>query len=100
MKKEMEINMENKESTNVDKVFEVKDVSVNYGDFTAIENVNMEIFKNKITAFIGPSGCGKSTLIRSFNRMNDLIQGAKVFGTINYLKQGTRIIGNLMKIIF
>ena len=80
----MEINMENKESTNVDKVFEVKDVSVNYGDFTAIENVNMEIFKNKITAFIGPSGCGKSTLIRSFNRMNDLIQGAKVFGTINY----------------
>lgn len=46
--------MENKESTNVDKVFEVKDVSVNYGDFTAIENVNMEIFKNKITAFIGP----------------------------------------------
>ena len=84
MKKEMEINMKNKESTNVDKVFEVKDASVNYGDFTAIENVNMEIFKNKITAFIGPSGCGKSTLIRSFNRMNDLIQGAKVFGTINY----------------
>ena len=84
MKKEMEINMENKESTNVDKVFEVKDVSVNYGEFTAIENVNMDIFKNKITAFIGPSGCGKSTLIRSFNRMNDLIQGAKVFGTINY----------------
>lgn len=84
MKKEMEIKMDNKESTNVDKVFEVKDVSVNYGEFTAIENVNMDIFKNKITAFIGPSGCGKSTLIRSFNRMNDLIQGAKVFGTINY----------------
>ena len=84
MKKEMEINMENKESTNFEKVFEVKDVSVNYGEFTAIENVNMDIFKNKITAFIGPSGCGKSTLIRSFNRMNDLIQGAKVFGTINY----------------
>ena len=84
LKKEMEINMENKESTNADKVFEVKDVSVNYGEFTAIENVNMDIFKNKITAFIVPSGCGKSTLIRSFNRMNDLIQGAKVFGTINY----------------
>ena len=67
-----------------DKVFSAKDVSVSYGDFVAIKNVNMDITKNKITAFIGPSGCGKSTLIRTFNRMNDLIFGAKVNGTINY----------------
>ena len=44
----------------------------------------MDITKNKITAFIGPSGCGKSTLIRTFNRMNELILGAKVNGTITY----------------
>ena len=67
-----------------DKVLSAKDVSVSYGDFVAIKNVNMDITKNKITAFIGPSGCGKSTLIRTFNRMNDLILGAKVNGTITY----------------
>ena len=67
-----------------DKVFSPKDVSVSYGDFVAIKKVNMDITKNKITAFIGPSGCGKSTLIRTFNRMNDLILGAKVNGTITY----------------
>jgi phosphate transport system ATP-binding protein len=80
------LNMENKTNSKIDldSVFSVKNVSVNYGDFVAVKNVSMEMYKNKITAFIGPSGCGKSTLIRSFNRMNDLIQGAKVFGTINY----------------
>ena len=43
-------------------VFTVRDVSVSYGDFTAVKNVSMDMFKNNITAFIGPSGCGKSTL--------------------------------------
>ena len=78
--------METKETVQVnnENVFNVKDVSVSYGEFVAIKNVNMDISKNKITAFIGPSGCGKSTLIRTFNRMNDLILGAKVNGTINY----------------
>ena len=78
--------METKETVHVNNanVFNVKDVSVSYGEFVAIKNVNMDISKNKITAFIGPSGCGKSTLIRTFNRMNDLILGAKVNGTINY----------------
>jgi phosphate transport system ATP-binding protein len=65
-------------------VFTVRDVSVSYGDFTAVKNVSMDMFKNNITAFIGPSGCGKSTLIRSFNRMNDLIPNASVKGEINY----------------
>ena len=78
--------MDTKETVQVnnEKVFNVKDLSVSYGDFVAIKNVNMDITKNKITAFIGPSGCGKSTLIRTFNRMNDLILGAKVNGTITY----------------
>ena len=68
----------------LDRVFTVRDVSVSYGDFTAVKNVSMDMFKNNITAFIGPSGCGKSTLIRSFNRMNDLIPNAVVNGEINY----------------
>ena len=78
--------METKETVQVnnESVFNVSDLSVSYGDFVAIKNVNMDITKNKITAFIGPSGCGKSTLIRTFNRMNDLILGAKVNGTITY----------------
>ena len=78
--------METKETiqVNSENVFNVEDVSVSYGEFVAIKNVNMDIAKNKITAFIGPSGCGKSTLIRTFNRMNDLILGAKVKGTISY----------------
>ena len=77
--------MDTKETVQVnsENVFNVNDVSVSYGEFVAIKNVNMDIAKNKITAFIGPSGCGKSTLIRTFNRMNDLILGAKVNGTIN-----------------
>ena len=59
--------MDTKETiqVNSESVFNVKDLSVSYGDFVAIKNVNMDITKNKITAFIGPSGCGKSTLIRT-----------------------------------
>ncbi len=53
-----------------------------YDDFQALHNVNLEIPKNQITAFIGPSGCGKSTLIKSLNRMNDLIEGCKIKGDI------------------
>ena len=78
--------METKTKTQkeLEHVFTVRDVSVSYGDFTAVKNVSMDMFKNNITAFIGPSGCGKSTLIRSFNRMNDLIPNASVKGEINY----------------
>lgn len=65
-------------------VFTLDDVSVSYGDYVAVRNVSLEIPKQEITAFIGPSGCGKSTLLRSFNRMNDLIPGAKVHGTLAY----------------
>jgi phosphate transport system ATP-binding protein len=69
--------------------FVVQDVKVYYGDFIALQEVNVEIPKNQVTAFIGPSGCGKSTLLRCFNRMNDLIPGARVEGEIKY--QGKNI---------
>lgn len=63
---------------------DVQDVAVYYGAFRAIRQVNLPIAERKITAMIGPSGCGKSTLLRSMNRMNDLIPGAKVEGSIRY----------------
>ena len=53
-----------------------------YGDFQALKNVNMEIEKNEITAFIGPSGCGKSTFLKSLNRMNDMVAGCKITGKV------------------
>ena len=65
-------------------VFSLQSVGIKYGDFNAVSNVNMEIYKNQVTAFIGPSGCGKSTLLRTFNRMNDLILNSKVVGEVAY----------------
>jgi phosphate transport system ATP-binding protein len=65
-------------------IFDVRDVSVYYGDFRAVRDVNLSIAQNEITALIGPSGCGKTTFIRCLNRMNDLIEGARVEGTILY----------------
>src|SRR6266508_513802 len=65
-------------------VFDVRDLSVYYGDFRAVRDVTLPIFRNQITALIGPSGCGKTTLIRCLNRMNDLIEGARVEGTLLY----------------
>ena len=65
-------------------VFEVRDVSVYYSDFRAVTNVDLDINDNEITAFIGPSGCGKSTMLRTFNRMNDLIEGARMTGSLQY----------------
>ncbi len=53
-----------------------------YGDFHALKNININIPENEITALIGPSGCGKSTLLKSLNRMNDLIEGCKIYGKI------------------
>ncbi len=67
-----------------EKVFSVSDLAVSYGGKSALEDVNLDVHRNTVTAFIGPSGCGKSTFIRCFNRMNDLIPGAKVEGTVLY----------------
>jgi len=60
----------------------VKDFSFHYGNFQALNNINMDVKKNKVTALIGPSGCGKSTFLRSINRMNDLIDISKYDGVI------------------
>jgi phosphate transport system ATP-binding protein len=65
-------------------VFTTKDLAVYYGAFRAVRDVDLEIRRNEITAFIGPSGCGKSTVIRCFDRMNDLIEGARVEGQVLY----------------
>ncbi len=65
-------------------IFEVKEVGVSYSGTPAVRNITLDIGRNRITALIGPSGCGKSTLIRCFNRMNDLITGATVDGSILY----------------
>jgi phosphate transport system ATP-binding protein len=61
-------------------MIEAKNVNFYYGDFQALKEVNMKIEPNSVTAFIGPSGCGKSTFLRLFNRMNDLIEGARLEG--------------------
>ena len=64
-------------------VLSVSDLSMSYGgDAWALRDISLEIRARRVTAFIGPSGCGKSTLLRCFNRMNDLIDGARVTGTI------------------
>jgi phosphate transport system ATP-binding protein len=65
-------------------VFGVRDLSVYYGDFRAVRDVDIEVRAGEITAFIGPSGCGKTTVLRCFNRMNDLIDIARVEGSITY----------------
>ncbi|MBS3788031.1 phosphate ABC transporter ATP-binding protein [Candidatus Bipolaricaulota bacterium] len=61
---------------------EIRNLDVYYGEENAIEDVSLDILRKKVTALIGPSGCGKSTLLRSINRMNDLIDGAKVEGIV------------------
>ena len=65
-------------------VFDVTDLDVYYGPFRAVRDVNLQVREKEITAFIGPSGCGKSTVLRCFDRMNDLIEGARVEGRILY----------------
>ena len=65
-------------------VFETKNLSVLYSGFRAVRDVNMTIRRGEITAFIGSSGCGKSTVLRCLNRMNDLVEGAKVEGQVLY----------------
>jgi phosphate transport system ATP-binding protein len=65
-------------------VFEVRDVNVHYGSFRAVRDVNMTVRQHEVTAFIGPSGCGKTTVLRCFNRMNDLIDTARVDGVLEY----------------
>src|SRR6185503_20116560 len=60
----------------------VKDLNFHYGAKQALENISIEIPSNLVTAFIGPSGCGKSTFLRTLNRMNDIIPGTRVDGSV------------------
>lgn len=62
--------------------FDVTDMDLFYGDFQALNKINMKIKKNEITALIGPSGCGKSTFLKTLNRMNDWVEGCRVTGKI------------------
>jgi phosphate transport system ATP-binding protein len=68
-------------------VVKLTDLNVFYGNFHAVSDVNIDVPKNRITAFIGPSGCGKSTVLRCVNRMNDLVPSARVEGSILYFGQ-------------
>ncbi len=61
----------------------MKDLNLHYGEFHALKNVNLELPRNKVTAFIGPSGCGKSTCLKTINRMNDLVENCKIDGTVS-----------------
>ena len=65
-------------------VFEVRELAAYYGTYRAVRDVSLDIRANEITAFIGPSGCGKTTILRCFNRLNDLIVGARVEGTLKF----------------
>lgn len=77
---------------NMDKLT-IKNMELYYGDFQALKGINLNIQANEITAFIGPSGCGKSTLLKSLNRMNDLVEGCRITGSI--LLDGEDIYGDM-----
>jgi phosphate transport system ATP-binding protein len=66
----------------MESVFQISNLNLYYTDAQALFNINMEVKKNHVTAFIGPSGCGKSTLLRCLNRMNDLIENCRIEGKI------------------
>ena len=73
--------------------FTVRNMNLYYDNFHALKDINLDIHKNEITAFIGPSGCGKSTFLKSLNRMNDLVEGGKITGEV--LLDGEEIYGNM-----
>jgi phosphate transport system ATP-binding protein len=85
---EKTVSMERPEAFARNRVFDVQNVSIYYSSFRAVTDVSLAIHENEITAFIGPSGCGKTTVLRSLNRMNDLIPGARVEGSIKYRVAG------------
>lgn len=73
---------EQTQETKLESVIEVNKLNFYYGSTQALIDVDMHIYKNKVTSIIGPSGCGKSTMLRCFNRMNDLIEGTRVEGKV------------------
>jgi phosphate transport system ATP-binding protein len=78
------IDISSEQAPDTELVLDVQDLSVWYGDNLAVRGVSLPVQRNRITALIGPSGCGKTTVLRCLNRMNDLIEGARVEGSIRY----------------
>ncbi|MDD3171619.1 MAG: phosphate ABC transporter ATP-binding protein, partial [Bacilli bacterium] len=70
----------------MEEVFKIENVNLYYASNHVLKDINISLYKNKITAFIGPSGCGKSTFLRCFNRMNDLIENCHETGNIEFNK--------------
>ncbi len=81
----------------MNKVIDTQSLYLRYGEFSALNDINLPIHRNKVTALIGPSGCGKSTFLRCLNRMNDLIDNVKVDGTI--LFNGNEVQGSNVDVI-
>jgi phosphate transport system ATP-binding protein len=82
-----EVSTNNSETGSIvtgNEIFKIGGLSLYYGTFRALKDVDMSIYSNKITALIGPSGCGKSTFLRTLNRMNDIIPSASVEGTVKF----------------
>jgi phosphate transport system ATP-binding protein len=73
--------------------FTIEHLNLYYGDFQALKDINLNLSAGEITAFIGPSGCGKSTLLKSLNRMNDLVEGCEITGSIKL--DGVDVYGNM-----
>jgi phosphate transport system ATP-binding protein len=65
-------------------IIEIRKLTLRYGDKVALEDISLDVLKHQVTAFIGPSGCGKTTLLRCLNRLNDLIDGVTISGTIRF----------------
>jgi phosphate transport system ATP-binding protein len=80
-------NFNQRTANQTETVLRAENLDIYYGKFLAVKGVNIQIPKNRVTAFIGPSGCGKSTLLRCFNRLNDLINGFHVEGKVYYYDQ-------------
>ena len=81
---------------NTTPIIDVKNFNLYYGENHALHNINMHINEHEITALIGPSGCGKSTFLRSLNRMNDLIEGLRVDGSIKF--KGTELVNTKINV--
>ena len=73
-----------REANNIMAEMKIRDLNLWYGDFQGLKNINMDIHENQIIAFIGPSGSGKSTFLKTLNRMNDLVEGTRIEGKIEY----------------
>jgi len=70
--------------TDTTPILSVSGLNLHYGEAQALKEINLDMIRHQVTAFIGPSGCGKSTLLRCFNRMNDLVESARITGSIRF----------------